>query len=66
MAIKVIELIGVSKRSFDDAISEALARAAKTVRGITGLKVLSLNAVIEENRIVEYRANVKIAFRIEG
>lgn len=64
-AVKVIELIGVSNKSFDDAVHEALNRATKTLRGISGLDVIGQKAVIRDNKIVEYRVVVKIAFALE-
>ena len=38
-AVKVIEIIGISSKSFDDAINQALVKASKSVKGITGLEV---------------------------
>jgi flavin-binding protein dodecin len=63
--VKIVELIGISTRSFDDAVNEALERATKTLRGISGLDVLSHKAVVRDNKIVEYRVVVKIAFALE-
>ena len=64
MCIKIIELIGTSKKSFEDATQDAVNTAAKTLRGITGVDVLGQTAVVENNKIVEYRVNVKVAFKI--
>ena len=64
--IKVLELIGVSDRSWHDAVENALAEAAKTVRNITGVDVMHTTAKIASNKIVEYHANVKFAFRVDG
>ena len=60
--VKVIELVGTSKVSWEDAAKNAVAEAAKTVRHITGVDVVGQTAVVENNTITEYRANVKIAF----
>lgn len=65
MCIKIIELIGTSKKNFEDAVQDAVNTAAKTLRGITGVDVLGQTAVVEKNKIVEYRVNVKIAFKVE-
>ena len=62
---KIIELVGASDKSWDDAVRAALAEAAKTVRGIRGVDVQDWTARVKDNRIVEYRANVKIAFGVE-
>ena len=63
--IKVLELIGVSDKSWHNAVENALVEAAKTVRNITGVDVLSTTAKIKDNKIVEYHANVKFAFRVD-
>lgn len=63
--IKVVELIGCSGKSFDDAVKEAFDRAKKTIRNITGIKVTGQNIKVENNRIKEYRVNLKVAFEVE-
>ena len=62
---KVIELIGSSKVSFDDAVKNALKEASKTVREIKMVWVKNFSAVVEDSKITEYRANVKITFLVE-
>ena len=64
--IKVIELIGSSKKSFDDALKTAIKRAAKTLRNITGADVLGQKLVLKNGKIVEYRVHLKIALVVEG
>jgi flavin-binding protein dodecin len=63
--IKVLELIGVSDKSFHDAVEQALREASKTVHNITGLDVTSTTAKVNNDRIAEYHANVKFAFRVD-
>lgn len=63
--IKVLELVGVSEKSWHDAVETALAEAQKTVRNITGLDVLHTTAKVADGRIREYHANVKFAFRVD-
>jgi len=60
--VKIIELIGSSPTSWEDAVKNALADATKTVDNIKSVYVKRCNAKVENNKIVEYRANVKIAF----
>ena len=62
---KVVELIGSSKLSFDDAVKNAVDEAAKTIRGITGIWVKGLKAQVEKGKITEYRAIVKLTFIVE-
>ena len=63
---KVIELIGQSKESWDDAVRSAVHRAAKTVDNISGVEVLNLTAAITNGEVVEYKANVKLAFGVNN
>ena len=63
--IKVLELVGVSQKSWHDAVDQALAEASKTVRNISGVDVLGTTAKVRDNKIVEYHANVKFAFQVE-
>ena len=65
VVVKIIELIGISSKDWEDAVKNALAEAAKTVDNIKSIYVKSCKAKVEKNKIVEYRAVVKIAFVIE-
>ncbi|MCJ7771187.1 dodecin family protein [Candidatus Bathyarchaeota archaeon] len=51
--------------SFDDAAKNALKEAAKTVREIKEIWVQNFSAKVEDGKITEYRANVKITFLVE-
>jgi dodecin len=62
---KIIELIGSSPVSWEDATKNALVEAAKTINNIKSIYVKRCNAKVENNKIVEYRAVVKIAFVVE-
>jgi flavin-binding protein dodecin len=62
---KVITLIGSSPESFAKAAEAAVQEAAKTLRGISGADVVSMSAVVENERITEFRTTVNIAFGIE-
>lgn len=63
--MKLVELLGTSEKSWDDAVEEAVAKATSSVRNIHGVDVLGFKAKIENGKIVQYRADVKIAFVIE-
>jgi flavin-binding protein dodecin len=65
MVVKVIEIIGTSKKSFDDALKSAIKRASKTLRNITGADILGQKVVLKNGKIVEYRVHLKIAFLVE-
>ena len=60
------QIIGASPHSWEDAVRNALERANKTLRGITGLEVVKENAAIQKGKIVEYRATLLVTFVLEG
>ena len=62
---KVITIIGSSPDGFAEAAANAVQEAAKTLRGISGADVVTMSAVVENDRITEYRTTVNIAFAIE-
>jgi dodecin len=62
---KVIELVSNSETSFDDAIQQGLAEAARTLRGISGIEVTNWTADVENNQIVRYKVTLHVAFKIE-
>ena len=62
---KVITIVGNSPTSFAEAAQMAVQEAAKTLRGITGADVVSMSAVVEGDRITEFRTTVNIAFAVE-
>jgi flavin-binding protein dodecin len=63
--VKIIELVGSSPKDWEEATKNALAEAAKTIKNIKSIYVKRCNAKVENNKIVEYRANVKIAFLVQ-
>jgi flavin-binding protein dodecin len=62
---RVTKLTASSSKGFQDAVQEALSRAAKTLRGITGLEVLSQKVKVEDGKIVEYRVTMEVTFVLE-
>lgn len=63
---KVIEIIAESEISFDDAVKQGLAEAARTVDNIKSIWVDNMTAVVENNEIVRYRVDAKVTFVVEG
>ena len=63
--MKVIEVLAQSETSWDDAAKVALAEASKTVRGIKSIYVKDMQAVVENDRIVQYRITAKISFLLD-
>ena len=65
LVVKIIELIGSSPKGWKEATQNAIEEAAKTVRNIKSVHVKRCTAKVAKNKIVEYRAVVKIAFILE-
>jgi flavin-binding protein dodecin len=63
--VKIVELIGSSPRGWQEATEAALKEAAKTVKNIKSVHVKRCTAKVENDKIIEYRAVVKIAFAVE-
>lgn len=62
---KVVDLIGSSRSSFDDAIRNALRDAAATTRGISGAHVENMTVKCDNGRVMEYKVSLRVAFGIE-
>src|SRR3984893_14399908 len=65
MTQKVIEVVGTSKDSFAKAAENAVAEAAKTVRGMKWARVAEVEMELDGKKIAKYRATTKIYFDIE-
>lgn len=63
--VKVIEVIGTSETSFDDAARHAVKEAAETVKNISSIYIKEMNGKVENGKIVSFGVNAKISFRIE-
>jgi flavin-binding protein dodecin len=62
---KILDLVGSSTVSWQDAVESCLAEASKTIDNIVGVEVISNTAKVEDGKITEYKANVHISFRVE-
>jgi flavin-binding protein dodecin len=62
---KVVTIIGSSPDGFAEAAQAAVAEAAKTIRDIHGVDVVSMSGVVEGDDIVQFRTTVNIAFGVE-
>jgi dodecin len=64
--VKVIELIADSPSSWEDAASNGLAEACKSLRGIKSMYIKEFEAKVENDKVVGYRVIAKVSFLIEG
>jgi len=63
---KVIELVGTSDKSWEDAAKAAVERAAQTLRDLRVAEVVEQDLVIENGKIEAYRTKLNISFKYEG
>lgn len=62
---KVIEIIGSSKKSWEDAAKQALEVSAKSLKEIRVAEVKELDMRIEKGKVVEYRAKLRVSFKFD-
>jgi dodecin len=62
---RVSEIIAGSPHSFEDAIKAGFERANRTLRGITGLRILEQRVAVNEGNISEYRVRMEVIFVLE-
>ena len=60
---KVIEVIGTSENSWEDAANAAIARASQTVDDLRIAEVVSQDLKIEEGKVVAYRTKLSLSFK---
>ena len=63
---RISEIIAGSPISFDDAIKAGFERASRTLRGITGLRLLEQRVSVEKGEIKEYRVRMEVIFVLES
>ncbi len=62
---KVIEVVGKSEQSWEDAVNTAIRVASKTVHNIKGVEVEKMTAKVKDGKIVTYKATVKLVFVVD-
>ncbi|WP_297692763.1 dodecin family protein [uncultured Eudoraea sp.] len=62
--LKVIEVLGNSTESFEDAVQNVINEASKTVKNIKSVYVQDMQVSVKDNSIAEYRVNTKVTFGI--
>ena len=63
---KIVELVGASPKSWEEAAKEVIETSTKSLRDLRIAEVDKLDMRIENGKIVEYRARVKLSFKFEG
>ena len=62
---RVTEITSTSDTSFEDAIQSGLERATKTLRNVEGAWVKEMEVRMRDNRITDYKVNLKVTFLLE-
>ena len=62
---KKIEIVGVSKKSFADAVQNAVTKASKTIRNLDWFEVAEMRGLIVKGKVKEFQVTVKIGFRLD-
>lgn len=63
---KIVELVGSSTVSWEDAAKNAVDRAAKTLRDLRVAEITKLDMKVEDGKVVAYRARVNLSFKYES
>ncbi|WP_025041882.1 dodecin family protein [Nitrosospira briensis] len=62
---RITEIIGTSQTSWEDAARNAVETASKTLRDLRVAEIVKLDMVIEDGKVVAYRARVNLSFKYE-
>ena len=63
---KIIELVGTSPTSWEEAAKNAVDRANESLRDLRVAEIVKLDMRLEEGKVIEYRTRVAISFKYEG
>ena len=62
---KLVELVGSSKTSIEDAIAQAISKAHETVRNLRWFEVVQTRGHIEDGKVAHYQVTIKVGFTME-
>ncbi len=63
--LKIIEILAESPKSWEDAAAQAVVKANESIRGIKSVYIKEFEAQVDNNKIVNYRINAKVAFLLD-
>jgi len=61
---KLIELVGASETSMEDAIQNAIAHANQTLKNLDWFEVIETRGLIQEGKVSQYHVKLKVGFRL--
>ena len=62
---KIIEIVGSSKTSSDDAIQQAIEKAGKSLHNLDWFEVTEIRGHIEDGKLAHYQVKLKVGFRLD-
>jgi flavin-binding protein dodecin len=63
---KVVEIVGTSTKSIEDAVKKGIARAGKSLRHIGWFEVVGTRGHVEDAHVVHFQVTMKVGFRMEN
>lgn len=63
---KVLELVGSSSTSIEDAVQTALSRAGETLRNIRWFQVMETRGAVADGKVAYYQVTLKVGFTLDG
>jgi len=63
---KIIEIVGTSKKSWDEAAKNALDTAGKSLKDLRIAEVVKLDITVDEGRVATFRARLNVSFKYHG
>lgn len=64
-AIKIIEIKGLSTQGFEDALDQAVSKAAESIKGIVSLEVTGQSAAVKDGKVSRYEVTAKLSFVVK-
>jgi len=61
---KIIELVGVSEESIQQAIRNAIARASESLKGLDWFEMTEVRGLVKDGKVNQFQVTVKVAFRV--
>lgn len=61
---KLIELVGVSDNSVQDAIRNAITRASQTLKGLDWFEVMEVRGLVKDGQVAQFQVKLKVGFRL--
>ena len=62
---KMVELIGISSKSYEDAIQNAIGKASKSLHGLSWFEITEQHGKIVDDKVTEYQVVLKVSFKLD-